>query len=250
MKRILLTIIASLFFLVPCFGENGISDDLKPAEQLKSICPKTLMKDSCMDCHVTPDMSIKEKKPDANREFPYQATMHVIDEGKTAVLFLTKITSGQVDAFFQYVAWHPEINKCIIEIMSPGGSLFEAWRIIGLIDVWKSRGMIIETRVHGMAFSAGFVIFVSGTKGHRLASPTSELMWHELYTFAMFKISRPSDTMDEAIVLRHLQDTASKFLADRSKLSAKEWDAKVHKKEFWCNGEQAKKYGLSDGYPE
>ena len=27
-------------------------------------------------------------------------------------------------------------------------------------------------------------------------------------------------------------------------------DAKVHKKEFWCNGEQARKYGLSDGYPK
>ena len=31
---------------------------------------------------------------------------------------------------------------------------------------------------------------------------------------------------------------------------AKEWDEKVHKKEFWRNGEQAIKYGLSDGYPK
>lgn len=251
MKTTLLTILFVLVLAMVGFAENGIhKDDESVIKPEVSVCPKTKMKDSCMDCHVTPDMSLKEKKPDANREFPYQSTMYIKDEGKTAVLFVTNITSSQVDAFFQYVAWHPEINKCVIEIMSPGGSLFEGWRIIGLMDVWKAKGMIIETRCHGFAASAGFIIFVNGTIGHRFASATAELMWHELYTFAMFKVSRPSDTMDEAIVLRHLQDTASTFLADRSKLSAKEWDKKVHKKEFWCNGKQAKEFGLSDGYPK
>jgi len=232
---------------LPSNAENGI-----PEEKLKpeiSLCPKTKMKDSCMTCHVYPDMSLKEKEPGANRIFPYATTMHLKDDGKTAVILITDIVSEQVAEFFEYIDWHPEINKCIFEIMSPGGSLFEGWRIIGLMEAWKSKGMIIETRLHGCCMSAGFIIYVNGTKGYRLASETAELMWHELYTFAMFKVSRPSDTMDEAIVLRHLQDTASKFLAERSKLSAKEWDGKVHKKEFWCNGEQAVKFGLSDGYP-
>ena len=109
--------------------------------------------------------------------------------------------------------------------------------------------MVIETRVHGFAASAGFIVFVNGTPGHRFASATSELMWHELYTFEFFKVSRPSDVAEENIVLNHLQTTANDFLAKRSNLTAEEWNEKIHFKEFWCNGAEAVKYGLSDGLP-
>ena len=110
--------------------------------------------------------------------------------------------------------------------------------------------MIIETRVHGMAFSAGLIIFANGTKGHRYAAKQSEIMWHELITFAMFKISRPSDIEDEAVILRHLQNTGNHFLAARSNLTVKQWNEKVYKKEFWFTGEEALKIGISDGYPK
>jgi len=259
MKKTLLAILFSLA-LVWASTLPGLACDLTTDEASKmeetiakettSICPKTKMDDDCMRCHSVPDWTLKEKKPGANRELPYISDMQIIDNGKTAIILIEDITSNRIFDFFDYVSWHPEIEKCIFEIHSPGGSLFEAWRIIGVMETWKSKGMIIETRCHGFAFSAGFIIFVNGSPGHRLASATSELMWHELYTFAMFKVSRPSDTMDEAIVLRHLQDTASNFLSERSNLSKKEWDAKVHKKEFWCNGAQATKLGLSDGYPK
>ena len=117
------------------------------------------------------------------------------------------------------------------------------------MEYWKSHGMIIETRVHGFAASAGFILFVNGTPYHRFASATAELMWHELYTFEFFKVSRPSDVEDDAIILRHLQDTANNFLAERSILTAEQWDEKVFKQEFWCNGKEALEYGLSDGFP-
>ena len=167
-----------------------------------------------------------------------------------AYILIDGINSNAIEKFFDYLVWHPEIERCVFEIHSPGGSLFEAWRIVGMMELWKAKGMIIETRCYGFAASAGFIIFVNGTPGHRYASATSELMWHELYTFAMFKVSRPSDTEDEAIILRHLQNTASNFLSQRSKLSKKEWKEIVYKKEFWCNGEEALGYGLSYGYPK
>jgi len=248
---ILFSLVLVLVFILPGFAdEEGTEEMLKIAEKTVSICPKTKMKDGCMTCHSIPDWTLKEKKPNANRSLPGYPIIGIEDEGKTAAMLITDITSAEAERFFDYVRWHPEIDKCIFEIHSPGGSLFEAWRIVGMMELWKSKGMIIETRCYGFAASAGFIIFVNGTPEHRFASATSELMWHELYTFAMFKVSRPSDTMDEAIVLRHLQDTASNFLAERSKLNAKEWDKKVHKKEFWCNGQQAIKFGLSDGYPK
>ncbi len=249
MKRTLLIILFSLAFILPSFAENGISEDTKEKPEV-SICPKTKMDGSCMTCHVYPDMSLKEKKPDANRIFPYEVTMNITDEGKTAVILITTIASNQVAKFFEYVVWHPEITKCIFEIMSPGGSLFDASRIVGFMEVWKKKGMIIETRVHGMAFSAGFVIFINGSKGYRFASEISQLMWHELITFAMFKISRPADIEEEAVILRHIQDTFCEYLSKRTKLTKKQWKEKVYKKEFWCNAEQAIKFGLSDGYPK
>ena len=175
--------------------------------------------------------------------------MTVGPERKTATILITDIVSVQVEDFFEYIRWHPEIRHVIFEVHSPGGSLFQAWRIVGLMEYWKSRGLIIETRVHGFAASAGFVVFANGTKGHRFASKTAELMWHELLSFSMFKVDRPSDIEDEAKVLRHLQDTCSTYLAERSNLTKEEWDEKVHKKDFWINGVQAIEYGISDGLP-
>ena len=245
MKKLLSTLLSTLLIIglsTLVFAED--EDD----EKLVSICPKTLSEDSCMDCHSIPDWSLIEKLPDANRNFPFGPEM-IIKDTKVAYLFITSISSTSVDKFFEYVRWHPEIEKCVFEIHSPGGSLFEAWRIIGLMELWKSKGMLIETRVHGFAASAGFVLFVNGTKGHRFASATAELMWHELYTFEFFKVNRPSDAEDEAVVLRHLQSTASNYLAKRSNLTAEEWDEKVKKQEFWCNGAEAVKFGLSDGLP-
>ena len=249
MKRILLTIIISLVFIVPCYAENGM-DKEESTQPETSLCPKTKMKDSCTRCHAIPDWTIKEKDPGANSILGSYSDIEIRDNGKTAYLYITDISSIGVANFFKYVSWHPDINKCVFEIHSPGGSLFQAWRIVGIMEVWKAKGMLIETRCYGFAASAGFILFVNGTPGHRFASATAELMWHELYTFAMFKVSRPSDSMDEAIVLRHLQNTASKYLSERSKLSAEEWDKKVHKKEFWCNGAEAIEYGVSDGEPK
>ena len=247
MKRILLTIIISLAFIVPCYAVNGHGEE-EAIQPESSLCPKTKMKDSCKSCHAVPDWTIKEKTPEANLRVPHGPDMEIRDEGKTAYLLITEIESYEVATFFSYVRWHPEIEKCVFEIMSPGGSLFQAWRIVGLMEMWKARGMKIETIVHGMCMSAGFMIYVNGTE--KYASDTAELMWHELMTFAMFKISRPSDTEDEAVILRHLQDTACQYLSERSKLTKEEWHEKVYKKEFWCNGAEAVKYGLSDGAPK
>lgn len=244
MKRILLTIILSLVLIVPCLAENGIPPE---SETPKNICPKTQRTD-CKTCHVPPDNALKEKDPNASRDLPLFFDMRIIDDGKTAWLLITNIDAGRVEKFFNYVSWHPEITKCVIEINSGGGSLFGAARIVGMMDVQKQRGMLIETRCYGIAASAGFMIFVNGSK--RYASEACQLMWHELITFSMFKISRPADIEDEAVVLRHIQDTMCLYLAKRSKLTKKEWKDLVFKKEFWVNGSQAIKYGLSDGYPK
>ena len=246
MKGFFIILMVLIFGWGVGLAENGCPEKEKAMEYKVQECPKTKMQEKCLFCHIIPSFKLKEEAPDARLDYPNSSTKIV---GKVGYYFLTSIDADKVKDFFDYIEWH-DINHVIIEVQSPGGSLFEAWRIVGLMDYWKSKGYTIETRVYGFAASAGFLIFANGSKHHRFASNSCELMWHELTTFKLFDIAGPSDKEDEARTLRHLQTTANTWLAARSSLSAEEWDKRIRKKEWWCNGKQAKdEYGLSDGEP-
>jgi len=230
------------------------ADPTAEALQMKALlkCPTKGKMEACLSCHISPTFKLKEQDPQRLYDYPNFATKIMEHGGKKYAHFLlTTVESSDVSAFFDYIKWHPELeHHVIIEIFSPGGSLFDAWRIIGMFQLWQERGWIVETRVHGWCASAGFIVAVSGTKGYRFVSKSAEMMWHQLWIFEQWKVSTPSGAKDDAEVLQHLQDTASTFLEERSSLTAEEWQIKVERKEFWCNGEQALEYGLSDGYPK
>jgi len=210
-------------------------------EKVQSICPKTLMKDSCMSCHVIPDWGLKEPDPDRYNLYPTDMKVR----GDIGYLLLESIYSDFVKEFFDYLN-KLHIKHAVIEVHSPGGRLFECSRIIGLMHEFERNGGIVETRLYGMAFSAGFAVFVSGTIGHRHVSPVAECMWHELITGEFFAIKTPADKEDEARVLRHLQDTTNNWIVSRSKMTKKTLDEKIRKKEFWINGAEAVDLGFAD----
>lgn len=222
-------------------------DKKKPKKE--AICPITRMGDSCLSCHVRGNFRVRETAPDASLDYPV-SSMKVLDCGKPdtkGYYLLTDVNDAAMYLFFRYLDEHGIIHA-IIEIHSPGGSLMGAQRIIGLIESWKRKGGIVETHLYGIAASAGFQIFVAGTPGRRLACPSALLMWHELLSFEMFgKVSTPSDKEEEARVLRFLQDTRNEWLAQHCKLTKKELDEKIRKREFWMTGEQAIEYGFADG---
>ena len=213
-------------------------------EEKASICPKTLMKDSCLKCHVIPDWKLIELKPNHTLDIP--ANGEIID-GKLWFYF-TYINSSGVRELYNWLQWHKGITHIVMEIQSPGGSMFEAKRIVGLMERMKKEGYTIETHVNSFAASAGFIVFVAGSKGQRFVSPEAELMWHELITFKMFDISGPADKEDEARVLRHLQDTQNQWLVSRGNMTKEELDAAIRKKELWMNGAQAVEKGFADGF--
>ena len=224
---------------------------MKMIAEKASICPTTKMAEDCLTCHETPGFELKtakEKDPADIFDSPY-GTKWILDKGEyTLYLKLVSIDSDHVFEFYQYAVRHG-VKRVIIEIYSPGGNVFSAWRIVGLMKMYEKKGIKTETRVHGFAGSAGFLVFVSGPKGMRFISPQAELMWHELKSFKIFDYSGPSDKEDEAAVLRHLQDTGNLFLESVSRLSKKEWDVLIRKKEFWATGKEAvEKYGLADGH--
>ncbi|MEO5366081.1 MAG: ATP-dependent Clp protease proteolytic subunit [Magnetococcus sp. WYHC-3] len=209
-----------------------------------SICPRTRMTRDCTLCHTIPSFALKEVPPDAHLVYPV-GSMRVI--GAMAYYTLEEIQAERIQAFFDYILWHPQVKHIVIEIHSPGGSLFDAHKIIGMMQHMIAKGYIIETRVYGFAASAGFFIAASGSKGYRFVSCTAQLMWHELMSLTIFSIDTPSDSEEKSRVLRHLQDTANNWLASVSKLTIDQLNEKIRKKEFWMSGKEAIKYGFADG---
>ncbi|KIX11025.1 ATP-dependent Clp protease proteolytic subunit [Dethiosulfatarculus sandiegensis] len=252
-KMFLFTFMTLALAATPVKGETFM-DLLRVMSQGKppqTQCPKTLMVKDCLKCHVIPTFELKEKKAHAERSYPNEHTSIIELKGTQMGYYMLKgeverKTSEEVRQYFEYLD-HLTIRKAIVEVQSPGGSLFEGWRIHGIMEHYKSKGMIVETRCYGWAASAGFIIFVSGSRGHRLVSPQAELMWHELKSFKMFDVSSPADKEDEAEVLRHLQNTANTWLASVSRLTKDELDKSVHKKELWLNGKEAIEQGFADG---
>lgn len=222
----------------------GEADRMFPAAK----CPKTTMISDCLKCHIVGNFKVRETLPDAHLTYPVKSMRLIVENNNLVGCFLlTDIDSVGIDEFFNYL-WLHEINKAVIEIHSPGGALFDAQRIVGIFRYWQSKGMKIETRLFGAAFSAGFYVFVAGDV--RLVDEYADLMWHEIQSFSGFglKIETPSDREEAAKILRHLQDVRNAYLATRGKLSKEEIDKKVSKQEFWMSGADAVKYGFADRF--
>jgi|GEM_PF-1841131 len=211
-------------------------------------CPKTKMQRECLTCHVAGDFRVRETRADAHRNYPNDA-MSVLDEsdGPRGYFLLNGIDAKAAAEFFGYLRAN-KVTKAIIEIHSPGGSLFNAQRIISMIQRWQSEGNSLETRVDGYAASAGFLVFVAGDIGRRFVGPQADLMWHELMSFKMIDISTPSDKEEESRILRHLQNVRNDWLATRGKLTKAEIDDLIRKREFWMSGAQAVGFGFADGF--
>jgi ATP-dependent protease ClpP protease subunit len=210
-------------------------------------CPKTTMASDCFECHIRGNFLVKETTPDAYLVYPVDFMRLFVDDGKVIGYFLlSDVNSESINKFFDYL-WLHNVKKAIIEIHSPGGGLFDAQRIVGIMRYWQARGILVETRLFGAAFSAAFYIFVAGDV--RLVDEYSDLMWHEIQSFEGFgfRISTPSDKEEAAKVLRHLQDVRNEYLATRGKLSKAEIDEKIKKREFWMSGKDAVKMGFATG---
>jgi len=201
--------------------------------------------DVCIRCHVGSNLALKEVYPTAHLQAPVDVKVEIINGELKLSTLLKDIQSRQIEYLMDYARLH-NVKDITVEIHSPGGSLFDAWRIVGLFQEWEANGGTITTRAYGFAASAGFLVMASGTIGQRYVSSTAELMWHELLSFEMFKLSTPSSTEEESRILRHLQDTSNQWLSQRCNMTKEEIDEAIRKKEFWINGAQCVERGFAD----
>lgn len=250
MKKYLILI--AMFFSFIALESFAEIDDSKETAQQSIKCDKLPIYgklEDCLTCHIAPSMRLKEEDPHKWRNYPISNMWVSKEENSAYYAFIDSVshdyTAKDFFAFFRYLEQH-KITQATIEIQSFGGSVFEAWRIKGIIEEAQAKGISVTTKVQSKAASAGTIIFLAGTK--RVISPTAELMFHELWTFKMLAIESPADKEDEAKVLRHIQDTITSWVASRSKLSKEEINEKTRKKEFWARGTQAVEYGFATGF--
>lgn len=217
-------------------------------KESESICPRTKMKENCLICH-TEDWRLKEVPWDAHFRYPYGGFKFYKDSSENLYGFylMTAIYADALQNIFDYLDTH-KVKKLVLEIQCTGGNVGEMWRTVGLMREWEIKGGIIETKLNGIAFSAAFLTFASGSKGHRFVNPTAELMWHEAQILEWWEIATPAGTEERAKIYRHLQDTCNEYLASLCNLTKKELDLKVRQKEFWINGKQAVEYGFADSF--
>lgn len=252
-KTMVLLAGVTLLMASAVWAEPQITADKSPPQKSKGECPKTKVigdVGDCLRCHVAPNFALKEANPEDLCAYPNHNTR--IRNGEGLFNISGGITGGETFQMIEAMEYfrRKDVKSVVIDIHSPGGSLFEGQKMCTLMQEWERTRGTVTTRVHGFAASAAFQIWTCGTINHRLAGRDAELMWHELMSFKLFDISTPSDKKDEADVLRHLQDTRNAWLASRSKgkLTKEEIDKKIAKKEFWMNGAQAMDYGFCDGF--
>ena len=235
---------------------GDVPEEKEEAKQSEIYCPVTLFTDNgkCMDCHIMvndngkPKFGLKEVSLSAG----YSETPYCLDIGQEFVggppvgyVEITGTGSAKFRVIADYLIWHPEIKKLIVELYTPGGSVMDAWRSVGIIREMQAKGVHIEMRVYGIAASAGVVLLVAGDT--RLVNPHAEIMIHKVWTFQMFDFKTPDSSQDQTDLLNHFQNNINQFLRDRTNLTEEQLNDKIFKKDWWMTGAEAIGLGIATG---
>jgi len=128
-------------------------------------------------------------------------------------------------------------------INSDGGYLSDAF---ALIDIMRQSKFTIQTIGLGSIASAAFLIFASGTKGHRYIAPNTSIMCHQ------FSDSVEGKYHDLKAQMREGELTNQKMvnlLLQTTNLDAKQIRSKLlTASDVWLTPDEMKKYGIADHY--
>jgi len=164
---------------------------------------------------------------------------------KTVNLFLKWVDYGELTQIFSQLSMF-SYNKISIDLFSFGGSVFDALAIIGLLEDQERQGKTIEIRARGIVASAGLIIMMSGTRGHRYIDKHTYVMFHEIQTFKFFSVESVSDQEEQAKINRSIQNSINKYVTSKTKLTAEKLHELIVKKELWVDAQMAVEYGFAD----
>lgn len=182
--------------------------------------------------------TVIEKSSDGERAFDIYSRL--LNE---RVIFLgedvNEQTANLVVAQLLHLAYTDPGKDIMLYINSPGGSVYDGLAIYDTIQYIKPD---VQTIGIGLQASMGAFLLSSGTKGKRLALPSSRIMIHQPSSGTHGKITDQEISLREGIYLKKkLNQILAKNTAQ--KLAKIEKDAD---RDFWMSAEEAVDYGIID----
>ncbi|WP_260762435.1 ATP-dependent Clp protease proteolytic subunit [Candidatus Mycosynbacter amalyticus] len=182
--------------------------------------------------------TVIEKSPEGERAFDIYSRL--LNE---RVIFLgedvNEHTANLVVAQLLHLAYTDPDKDIKLYINSPGGSVYDGMAIYDTIQYIKPD---VQTIGIGLQASMGAFLLSSGTKGKRVALPSSRIMIHQPSSGTQGKISDQEIALKEGL---YLKQQLNKILAKNTgqKLSKIEKDVD---RDFWMSADEAKTYGIID----
>lgn len=139
-------------------------------------------------------------------------------------------------------AHNPDANlKISCYINSNGGDILYLKQIMGLFDLAKDSGIIMETIVWGGAYSCGSMLACYGTKEYRLSGRNAEHLIHFGST------SGEANTPNESERISRYNKEHFDFISEHYKKNAKIPNLKKKlESDFYVFGQDILNFGLSD----
>lgn len=126
-------------------------------------------------------------------------------------------------------------------INSQGGDLYEAF---GLIDVMRNSRLPIRTIGVGSVMSAGFMIFICGTKGHRILGANTGVMCHQYSDQPVGKHHDLVASMQEG---ERCNQRMLSLIKERTNLTVQRIRSRLLKEtDVFLSAEEAIKLGVAD----
>lgn len=166
------------------------------------------------------------------------------DERHHVYQFDSSVTAASVKPCISKLSeWARLEPECDITIVfnSPGGSVIDGFALWDFLATLKKNGHHLTTVCRGMAASMGGILLQAGDK--RVIGSESVLLVHEISFGAGGKIG---EVEDEVAFAKMLTQRVLKIFASRTKMTARQIDAKWKRKDWWMDSDEALKLGFVD----
>lgn len=132
-----------------------------------------------------------------------------------------------------------------ILLHSPGGDVLEGLGMYDAIRAASAQGVIVT--VHAVGPVASMAAILLQAADHRVMSPNSRMLLHEIREFSFMSTHTVSDAVDKAKELEVLNDKLAMLVADRTNGIQTPGSIKgMWKKDYWLWPKEALTLGLID----
>lgn len=148
-------------------------------------------------------------------------------------------TANLVVAQLLHLAYEDPAKDIKLYINSPGGSVYDGLAIYDTIQYIEPD---VQTIGIGLQASMGAFLLSSGTKGKRVALPSSRIMIHQPSSGTHGKVTDQEITLRESVFLKQ---QLNKILAKNTGQKVSKIEKDVDR-DYWMSATEAVEYGLID----